>query len=240
MPQQTPKSTYQRNPERGSAIFYVLTAIVLFAALSYAVSNMLKSGGSDVDREKVQLSAVEIIDYAGTIRRAIQNLKVSNGCSDEEISFEASNWSPATLYDNDNAPSDNSCHVFHPSGGGVPWQKAPNGEVYGFSGYRYIDDVGTTGSDEESRADLYLAVLVNTTLCKELNNQKDITNPSGNPPNIDETDISNRFTGTYDGSDAIVTSGDSATGHAATRGKQAFCGRETTNDNYYVHTLIAR
>jgi hypothetical protein len=180
------------------------------------------------------------MDYAGSIRRSILDMKASNGCSPEEISFESSNWSPASLYDNANAPSDKSCHVFDFNGGGIPWVVAPNGETYSFSGHRYIIDVGTTGSDAEARAELYLTVPVNSILCAELNNQNGIDQPSGDAPDIDETESSNPYTGSFDGTDAIVNGAVSASGLAATRGKIAFCARQTDAEYQYVHVLLAR
>jgi len=117
----TKNQAHSRLNERGSIIVWILIFVSLFAALSYTVSQGSRSGASNVTAEQANLAATEILDYATALKRVVQELKI-NGCSDTEISFENSTLSG---YTNSNSPSDNSCHVFHPNGGGLQYL-APN------------------------------------------------------------------------------------------------------------------
>ena len=73
--------------EKGSVIFIILIAIILFAALGYAVSNMMR-GPSNIGNETAGIYASEILTYAQSVREAVHMMRISNGCDDSQISFE--------------------------------------------------------------------------------------------------------------------------------------------------------
>ena len=103
-----------RKNEEGSALFYILIGVVLFAALSYTVAGMMRSGNADmIGEEQANLAAGEILDYARAMRQSVQQMKISNGCNDTDISFENSIVSGYTNGTN------TSCQVFHSNGGGM-------------------------------------------------------------------------------------------------------------------------
>ena len=154
---------------RGSALFIILIGVALFAALGYAVSNMMQGGtsGTNIAEEQSKLYASEIIDYGRAMRETIQGMRISNGCADNEISFEND---VVSGYENTNAPSDFSCHVFRAEGGGANWIKAPSiftdGTDYVFE-YRVVADIGTTSS---GASELILGLQnVNYNICKQIN-----------------------------------------------------------------------
>ena len=70
----------------GNALFLVLIAIGLFAALSFAVSSS-GGGGASLDREQLQLKAAEIRDYASQMANTVQQMVTTGGCLDTQISF---------------------------------------------------------------------------------------------------------------------------------------------------------
>lgn len=100
----------------GNALFLILIAVALFAALSYAITQSGRGSGSTT-RETDALTAARIAQYGAAVQSAITRLKLTGGCSDTQISFESSQT--GTQYQNTSAPSDNSCHVFSAAGGGV-------------------------------------------------------------------------------------------------------------------------
>lgn len=113
--------------ERGSTLFLILIAVVLFAAVSFAVTNS-RGGSGTTEKEKAALVASEIIQYAALIENAVTRALVTNKCSDTQISFEN------TLiagYANASAPADKSCHVFDPAGGGLTPQRPPSAALDG-------------------------------------------------------------------------------------------------------------
>lgn len=161
-----------KNFQNGSVLFYILIAVLLFAALGYAVSMMMRSGSSDsIAREKESLSADEILGYAKTLREAVQILRVSHNCDETNLSFERSPFDGSDAgYVNAAAPSDFSCHVFHPQGGGIGYQTGEGRRDWIFTGGFYVDKVGDTSNE-------ITAVLhVKKSICEGLNNKLDVSN----------------------------------------------------------------
>ena len=109
-----------RHAERGNMLFYVLIAVVLLAALSYAVARSSRGNMQQLNQTKVDLYATEILEYVDSIANAVAQLRL-RGCGELEISFENN---VEAGYVNAGAPADNSCHVFHVNGGGVIYKEA--------------------------------------------------------------------------------------------------------------------
>ena len=107
-----------RKTEQGNVFFYILIAVALFAALSYAVSRN-NTGSTDIfTDEQAKLAAQEIIEYGNTVANAVQKLRL-RGCSDTEISFEND------IIDGYENGTNTSCQVFHVDGGDINWTSIP-------------------------------------------------------------------------------------------------------------------
>lgn len=171
-----------RHNESGSAIVYILIAILLLAALTFYVMQGSRTGASSLTKEQASLAATEIIEYGDVVARAVQKLKL-RGCSDTQISFEGldSHW--AGQYDNSNAPSDNSCHVFDLNGGGINTYTVPDNFMLAPWGFTYsgmeingeasVEDLGT------SAAELILwAYELNTDICENINEKANLSAPT--------------------------------------------------------------
>ena len=105
---------------KGNALFLILIAVALFAALSYAVTQSGRGGGG-IDKETELLEATKVIQIIGDVRSAITRLTLT-GCNINEISFYSDIYATPSNYDNANSPiagGDFSCHLFHPDGGGL-------------------------------------------------------------------------------------------------------------------------
>src|SRR6056297_860785 len=107
--------------ENGNAVFLVLLAIALLAALTFVASNDSSTSANNLTRERARLLAAEILEFSNAVAHAVAQLRL-RGCAADEISFE--NDIDAN-YTNNNAPTDNTCHVFHVSGAGVNWGDPP-------------------------------------------------------------------------------------------------------------------
>lgn len=179
--------------QNGSILFYILIAVVLFAALGYSVAQMSRFGAEEVGDEKASIYADSILQYAQSIREAVNMLRISNGCEAEDISFE-NNF--VTGYTNGNAPSDYSCHVFHPDGGGMAWIQAEShlndGTPYHFESRRAI------GSGSSSN-DLIMGLAhINLNICKKINQKlHDYTGDPYRDPDNFSVWGTGRFTGSY-------------------------------------------
>ena len=175
-----------RSSEQGSILVVILVAVILFAALSYTVANMMRTGNADkISEEKASLYADEILAYAQQMRRAIHDMKISNGCEDEDISFENT-----TVAGYDHSPvATDECKVFHPSGGGLSYIAPAEqllaslgstpvfyGEHY-FTGGVNAEDLGTAAHDL-----IYYLPYISRVICIQLNEKAGIDNPGGEPP----------------------------------------------------------
>ena len=108
-----------KNSSSGNALFLILIAVALFAALSYAVTQSGRGGGS-IDREQASINAAIIMQYAGTVERAIQRMKLLNGTQDEDFSFDTPEWGFTGYQHGVAQPDENK--VFSDNGGGVTWR----------------------------------------------------------------------------------------------------------------------
>lgn len=186
-----------RHSERGNVLFYILIAVALLAALSYAVSSTGQGGGSaDISDEKAGLAAAEILEYSNNIASAATQLKL-RGCNDTEISFD--NAVSATDYSNTNAPGDNTCDIFHVSGGGLQYTE-PQAEwldsdysaedFYAenlFTGTACVDFIGTGNNtcsgDGIDAADMILIIpFIREGICQQLNRLTGFADASAPPP----------------------------------------------------------
>ena len=106
--------------ERGNILFLILLAIILFAALTYAVNNGFRvSQDQNIPKEKARTIAAEIVNYSTLMEQTVNRLRVSGGCTPTQISFENT---VDTTYANGGAPPDKHCNVFDPAGGGMAWK----------------------------------------------------------------------------------------------------------------------
>lgn len=198
----------RRFSENGNALFLILIAVILFGALSYTVANMMRPGGGEkIAEEKASLYADEIITYAQQIRRAVQDMRISNGCEDVDISFQN------TVEGGYTNGTNTACQVYHSDGGGLNYltpvsdwldtaQTAQNnyGILY-FQGMNSVDEMGTTvPGDADSKELLFFIPYLKRSVCLQINERLGVTNPLGEPPQ-ESGGISfgagQKFTGSY-------------------------------------------
>jgi hypothetical protein len=103
-------NTRQRVSEAGNALFLILIAVVLFAALSYAITQSNRSSGN-ASSETNLVSSSTITQYPSAIRTGITRMLL-HGLADTDIQF----------HDPANYTAPNTNEVFHPSGGGVVYE----------------------------------------------------------------------------------------------------------------------
>lgn len=227
--------------QRGNALFLILIAVALFAALSYAVTQSGRGGGN-TNAEKARLDAGQILQTVGRMQTALTRLQVTNACTETMISFETAT---STNYANSNAPTDKSCNFFDANGGGLSGISVPSSATttgssrsFGYSASYRIVGVGTNNSD------LIMGVSdLTPDVCAQLNSLLGIAtigNRTGNPS-------PGRFVGGYDDSGTAVSFDTTASGRMAAcikvsqMGGQAFSSSDVTNPSYtFYSVLIAR
>lgn len=212
-----------RKKEAGNVLFLILVGVMLFGALSFTVAQMLRTGDAEgVGERKASVLADEILAVAHQYRQAVQALRISNGCEDEDISFENS-----TIGGYTHTPvASDDCKLFHTDGGGLsyiaPSTEYGDGSDWVFNGANIVDNIGTTAPD-------LIAILpnINLTVCNSINDKMGIT-ALGNDATIDFS----KFTDTYTSTQTI----DFASGFAA-----GCLDYVNSGDNYFFYqVLIAR
>ncbi len=243
--------------QAGNALFLILIAVALFAALSYAVTQSGRGGGN-IDREQTALEAAQLIQYITQVQTAVDKMMLLNGCTDTTLSVLIDSDEDGVRETNGNdagynssSPSDESCDVFAPNGGGVIYSKPSNairdvseltsasydrtGHIL-FSRGNAIDGLGTTVSNASATELMLMIPYVTQAFCTEIAN-----NLSLSQANIDEADIlmpltvAAGFSGTYS-SPTII--GDDA-GSQDFRGEVIQCINETGSSTAGLHFYAA-
>jgi hypothetical protein len=225
--------------QSGSVLFYVLIGVALFAALSFAVAQMMRGGGQ-APTELKTAAASGVLQYADTVRTAVRAMQI-NGIDVNKICFDNAGWGNSD-YDFA-ACSDAANKVFDSDGGAVIWEKntgdAHNSNSWLFTGANGIKGIGTTCGNA-SCADLKMVLSgLSADTCLEINRQLGIDNPGGNPPTdagYDQTP----FTGTY----TATATDDIGAGNAALENQPAGCFKTTAapaaGQYVFYRVLISR
>ena len=175
--------------QSGNVLFYILIAVALLAALSFATTQGTRGSGGQISKEQARLHAVEMIGYGNMLAQAVSQLRL-RGYSDTEISFENGIVSG---YTNPNC-TDDDCKVFHPDGGGINFTSPDEGMMDSrFSallGYGYNQFVGRACTDNTScQSDgidnedlIFFVPYINREICLQINDILGVNNPSDDAP----------------------------------------------------------
>lgn len=105
--------------ERGNILFLILLAVVLFAALSYAVTSSMKGGGKDVSDEKAAAVAAQIINTIGLQEPELIRFMERTKRKIHEIDFIGPHNTAGGGSGNSPNCSATSCDLWSANGGGV-------------------------------------------------------------------------------------------------------------------------
>lgn len=175
------------HPERGSAIFLILIAIAMMAALVAVVSGSMRltSGTADaVSDEKMRLALSEIRTVAEGTRVAITNMVVGKGVSIDGIDASASGTDGAYYPWTNSDCADDTCRLYKMDGGGLSFYKfgvlhrdltdlpgivEGDPEMPVAVGWGFVEGRGSTG------ADVIMMVRVTKQFCTFINKQIGVT-----------------------------------------------------------------
>ncbi len=143
---------------KGNALFLILIAVALFAALSYAITSSSRGSGS-IDRDQAEIAAAELIQYTTSIEQAVNRLRVINGCEDRFISIQRDWDGDGTIENNTEdwrniyMPATEKCYIYDVLGGDIPWVDPNPTWLDGTTNLTWhypdnacIEDLGTNGS----------------------------------------------------------------------------------------------
>lgn len=223
--------------ESGNVLIYILIAVILFAALSFAFTQTQQGGQgaqSTLSEGKASLSASQIIDFASDIDKAISQMQTLSNCEDTEISFDYASGNDAFSADYDHAGSRKACKVFNTAGGSMTYNK-PRSEWFASSATdedwafneAKIDNVGT------SKNELLIHLRdVKEDICKKLNAELDVNDGGSPPTNSNDLTQSLFVNGSFDNGNAA----------AGITGETAGCVEQTSSNSgfHFYKVLITR
>lgn len=234
------------NKESGSAIFIILIAVALFAALGFAFMQGNRSSTSVMTDEAAKTYATNIISYGNDIRNAITRMKLS-GIQPSQFDFGntillRNNGTVITAIGHNPNCTTAKCQVFSAQGGGLVPKKTINGSALNtespgtptaiqdgaWQAYEgKVDGVGTTENDI-----IYIAGYIKKDVCMMINQLLNVSKPGENPPKITTTLT------TYNGS---FTAGGSVSGGVVT-GISSYCYEINSRPGVYNYltTVLVR
>jgi len=202
--------------------------VALFSALSYAFTSSNRSSTTLVTDEQASVAANEIIAYGNEVKQTVKRLQL-RGCDDTEISFENNQFGG---YINPNAPPSKKCHVFDIAGGGLVYRANLSNNAA--SPLTITGAVSVQGV-ETSAPELYFQLNeINMSVCHKINRSLGIiVTPEDDI--VDDIAPPAQFIGTYGSAGNIA--GDQITEFS---GQKSFCRKDSSNDYFYLITLIPR
>ena len=227
-----------RYNEKGNALFLILIAVALFAALSYAVTQSGRGGGN-INRETTEIAAAQIIQFSANVKQAITRLQLISNCSDTDLNFESSQT--GTDYQSLTSPADGSCNLFTREGSNVTYiepnptfldnsqSSQPNFGEWLITGESCVYNVGATddffcfanGSTDDSELIIALPYITQS-ICTAINRNLGIpTRPIPRANNQTWENPPVRFIGTYSEGGHAIQSDD--TDRAALDGEVVGC-----------------
>ncbi len=170
--------------EAGIALGPILFVLAILVILAAAIAAGAGGFTVNTNTDSAKVMAHSILEQAEQIKTAVQRVQ-AHSCDDNQISFE----NPIiNLYSNSNAPTDHSCHVFDPNGGGTIYNApsksalvsstvyqtaAGNLNGYGqwvFSGWFAFYGIGSSCSNNSACVDLSAHVQgVTDDVCAQIN-----------------------------------------------------------------------
>ncbi len=100
---------------KGNVLFLILLAVVLFAALSYVVTQSSRSSGKNISAEAAEAGAARILQFFTLLEATVQRMILS-GVPLTQIDFYHAEIAGSQ---NNSLCNEDECHVFRPGGGGV-------------------------------------------------------------------------------------------------------------------------
>lgn len=224
------KKQKNKPADTGNALFLILIAVALFAALSYAITQSGRGGGT-INKEQAVISAAQITQFPASVRNVVTRMIIT-GTTADNLDFDTSATGEGA--------------VFAPDGGGGVYLEPPAniGNAYGGTtgatagtwGFKdvsdatlgfYVMDVGTN-TDVSGRDVFAYLHDISLAVCQQINKGLSLnTDPSTYATAIDYSVGGGEGTATYTGGGVI----DGAAG------EPFLCYMNDTVYDYY-HTLI--
>ena len=217
----------RRTNQRGIVIGPILFIVAILAVLAAAIAAGSGAFNGDISAVSAKAQATAILEQANEVKFAVDRL-IAKGCTDTQISFE----NPIVSgYENPNAPSDKSCHVFDINGGAIVFKNYHPGCMD--IGFKTNSSLGWNAENigDSEKADIYIRLNFcdGISLCNAYNNLVGIDNLV----HLDGYMHSDKFVGTY------LDGGGFKTPPNTLLGKNAYCATFSVGVALYF-VILAR
>lgn len=225
------KKKENRISQAGNVLFLILIAVVLFGALSFAISKTMTGGSpSDISTEKNRINSAYLHQFPTEMRKTILRMKVRHSIPAESISFAHPGTADYGIFGT--TPEN---ELFHPQGGDIPYQHPPaeinGGSEWIFNGNLEVDGIGKTGATANSSDLLAILTGIRQDICEQINHG--LSGTIETPPSLTISGETDKFTGTFGYTGTISD--------PAINGKDAYCYFSTTLNQYvYFYVLDQR
>ena len=223
--------------DRGNILFLILLAVVLFAALSYAVTSSMRGGALEgIPKEKAASLAALIMQNANMIEQQIMRVRTVDGVPEWGFDLKGTNTTSST---NATCTAAN-CRIFSDQGGTIPsltlpdWAFLPPTSYGTTNQFRIVQivNVGTAAPELT-----YTFHHLRKEVCDAINSALGLTTALS-PQEYYNGTSTIFYSGTmtsFPGTDQIL--GEENTSLA---GRTTFCFSHPTAGYVFVHTIIAR
>ncbi len=225
--------------QRGNILFLILLAIILFVALSYAVTSGFRNGTPDgIPKEKARSLAAQLLQNVSLIEQTIMRERTVNDVPEWGFDMKGTNVN-ANMNTTCTA---NNCRLFAGNGGQIPAILIPDWastDTTGNIGYHSLSlpvaKVLNVGTDNIDLVIKY--AFLRREVCEALNSllgHADIDLANNN----EIWGASDTYSGTLTSFPATVaTLGDQ---YAVLKGKTSFCFLHSTEGYTFVYTVMTR
>ena len=182
----------KQNNSSGNALWIILIAIALLAALTLAITRSSDKTEQTGDVERYRIHASEIMRFSKGVEQALGQMRM-RGLAENDISFDGAGL-PA-VYTNPNC-ADASCRVFDKAGGGVAYRKPGNkyndGTDWIITGSNDVVGVGSADADL-----IMILPNIDEGVCLQINRMLSVT-PGGPDNDIEFTPYTGSFVAAKD------------------------------------------
>ena len=213
--------------EQGSAIWFILVAVALLAALTMAMTRSSDTVEQSGDVERARILSSDLMRYTGGIKAAVDKMLIQ-GISESDLCFHDSGWGHNDY--NGASCAESANQVFGAGGAGLTRRDFDFVTSWDIFGSHAVQNL------ETSEPELIIQAQVSGALCREIDVMLDIPLDINDDAPSDIIQNISRFTGSY-----IPAAPDNTIGNNAAdlAGKQAGCRKDGTN-YYFYQVLIKR
>lgn len=212
--------------ERGSAIWFILVAVALLAALTMAMTRSSDSVEQSGDVERARILSSDLMRYTGGIKAAVEKMLIQ-GKSESDLCFHDAGWGHNDY--NGASCTESANRIFGTGGAGLVRRDFDFVTGWDILGSHAVQNL------ETAEPELIIQAQISRALCREINIMLNITNPADDAPEDIIQNIA-RYNGTFLLAAPDNTIGDNFAGFA---GKQAGCRKDGSN-YYFYQVLIKR